>query len=264
MKLKILYTLITVTLLNISCNDNIKKNDLAVHNLYEDVKLIEQNVYYTVEKFGEISKGKLFLSSEQIYNIDGNLEEVNNYYPENILGSKWVIKYNDVGNKIKTIIYNAEGDLSTEWSEKNVNSESYDYKRFNNDEIANESYHDYLKNYKYQKVSYKYDEKGKLIEIITNDPEDNLVKRETNKYDLEGNLVEVINFNSDNKINTKKISRFDDNGNVMTDEIKDYKSNETVAISYKYEFDENDNWTKRIELENGVSKYITIRKIDYY
>lgn len=182
MKLTVLSPLISIVLLSISCNDNIKKNDLAVNNLYEDVKFIEYNTYYTVEKFGEISKGKLFWSSDITFNIKGNISEVNYYSPKGILESKTIIKYNDVGNKMETKIYSSDGLSHDVRYEKNVDNENYSYSRFNNDEIANESYHDFLKSLRNNKNSYKYDEKGKLIEIKTIDPEGILVTREINKY----------------------------------------------------------------------------------
>jgi hypothetical protein len=83
-------------------------------------------------------------------------------------------------------------------------------------------------------------------------------------YDSNGHIIEHIIYNSDRSLNHKYISLYDDKGYEIED--SNYKSDGSLdcKTTYKYDYDKNNNWIRKIKFVNGKAKYITERVIEYY
>jgi hypothetical protein len=131
----------------------------------------------------------------------------------------------------------------------------------------------------------KYDLKGNIIESRTNSTFDNikdiyryvngrLIKHITyigrkiskvhiSRYNKEGKLAESLFKNYDLGFNKVKY-KYDKKGNDI--EITYSKPDKTIdrRLTYVYEYDQEGNWIKRYEYENGKNISIKERIIEYY
>ena len=103
---KLLYLFLTVLI--VGCSDDAKKNDLTVLNLNGNVKSITYTTFEAIEKFGEITNGKMGYSSSSIFNNNGNEIEGNYYGADGSLENKNIYKYDDKGNEIEINYYKAD------------------------------------------------------------------------------------------------------------------------------------------------------------
>jgi len=103
---------------------------------------------------------------------------------------------------------------------------------------AVEKFGEIEKDYLSYKDTYKYDEKGNMIEENKYNADGSLKSKDTYKYDEKGNRIEVICNNADG--------------------ILYYK------FTFKYEFDATDNWIKKTFTADGKPKDLTERVIEYY
>jgi len=117
------------------------------------------------------------------------------------------------------------------------------------------------------KFEYKYDSEKKVIEKYK--PKTNY-DRIFFKYDNDGNLIEKIIYNyydpkeSDHFFEDKFTWKYDAKGNVI-EETK-YFSNGSIEYKkgYVFQYDNTGNWIKYIYSENDIQKYSIEREIEYY
>ena len=83
------------------------------------------------------------------------------------------------------------------------------------------------------KETWKYDDKGNLIEHIVHNSKGNISRKRTRKckYDDKGNLIEHIEYNSKGNISWKNTSEYDNQGNLIEDIVYNSKGN----ITRKYD-----------------------------
>lgn len=154
---KLIYLFLTVLI--VGCSGDAKKNDLTVLNLNGNVKSITYTTFEAIEKFGEITNGKMGYISSSIFNNNGNEIEGNDYKADGSLSFKYIYKYDDKGNKIERNYYKADGSLE-------------------------------------DKYIWKYDDKGNMLEENYYGADDKTGGRSTFKYDNDndnrGNWVRVV------------------------------------------------------------------------
>lgn len=251
----LLYIIVFFSVIVFSCNNEVK-NDLQKWNLNGKVESIKETPYIAIEKFGEIVKGE-----RGSFSIERNFI------------------FNDKGYKIKTIFYNADGRLISrseyKYDEKGNNIETFIYGSDNNLD---------------EKMEYRYDEKRNLIEKNNLDNSQNLYSKTKYKNDEKGNLVKELLFNSDGSLHSSTEYKYDDKGNriewtdyndkgiiLIKKELKnDEKGNvielfcsmTAIGMSYKveskYEYDENNNWNRRIDIKDGKPEFVVERVIKYF
>jgi hypothetical protein len=263
---------------------------------------IETKTYEAVEKFGEVEKVKLNGVIKEKFNENGDLMErlihdadtndniiygnktvvlnyndkrkikdINEYSLDGILIGRIIFQYDDKGKlkeekdyyydgskkTKKTYKYDALGNLlgwGTEYfaQPENLPIETYifteeDVKYFAKGNVEEIKYNNN------QKTIYKYDSKGNLSEQFE------ITKREyENESDSSASIYPVkkkIKFFYDTLISTYK---YDDKNNVIEYEVPANK------WTYKYYFDENGNWIKRIQFNDGEPDEIKERIIVYY
>ena len=82
-------------------------------------------------------------------------------------------------------------------------------------------------------------------------------------YDDKGNQIEEANYDEDGKLTSKWKSKFDDKGNEI--EEADYYNGKLYSkYKYKYHFDDNKNWIKKIIVKDDKATFIIEREIEYY
>ena len=249
----------------IGCNSlkNNLNNDLKRSNLYGKIKTIRKIKYDVVEKFGKISKGKIWDSywnnDFTIFNKDGNLVELNRFKPNGNLEYKSISKYDNRGNRMGSFIYNSDGSIRSKiiskFDDKGNNIEEFIY---NSDGSLD------------KKQIRKFDDKGNYIESVMIGSDGVLRLKLTFKYDDKGNTIGISNFNSDGILKFKSTYIPDDRGNDIEKYV--YNSNGSLIHKsvYNYEFDKHGNWIKRFEYKQKnsesklVPKSITEREIEYY
>jgi hypothetical protein len=105
------------------------------------------------------------------------------------------------------------------------------------------------------KINCSYD--GVIYEFFRGDREKFIINRDGD------NVIEEIKIYDDNEL-IKRLVFVNDDGNM--EELKIYGANERVIneYSFKYEFDDYGNWTKRVVYVEDVPKYINTREIEYF
>lgn len=104
-----------------------------------------------------------------------------------------------------------------------------------------------------------------LAEVVRNKYEMDLLNKKHGRYDEKGNEIESNEYYSDGSPRHTYTHKYDDKGkkieskyNSSDDRYRDYR------YSYKYEFDEMENWIKRIEFDGEVPISILEREYEYY
>lgn len=260
---------------------------------------IETKTYKAVEKFGEVEKVKLNVVIKEKFNENGDLMErlihdadTNDNF---IYGNKTVVlNYNDK-RKIKDINeYSLDGILIGriifQYDDKGKLKEEKDYYYDGSKKTKKTYKYDALGNllgwgteyfappenlpfetYIFTEEDVKYFAKGNVVEIIYSKEQKTICK-----YDSKGNLLEEVYI--DNRIEHEKgldssgakkkpkyygytqksTYKYDDKNNVIEYEVPANK------WTYKYYFDENGNWIKRIQFNDGEPDEIEERIIVYY
>jgi len=262
-------TLVILTLFNCGNQEQEKgsvnkeqKNDWMEDGLKGKVKIFTQVYYEAIDHFGKIEKGEragsFFDNLQMIYDKKGNKIEVNEYdaYEGNLLW-KYTYKYDEKGNKIEFIVFDSDDSLDEKYTYK------YDEKGDQIELIGYDSDGNFI-----GKHTYKYDEKGNKIETNYYNSDNSLEYKHTYKYDEKGNQIETNLYNSDgsldNKATYKATYKYDEEGNKIEENWCDSDGNPSNKYTFQYEYDEYNNWTKKIEFKNEFPKTIAERKYQYY
>lgn len=172
------------------------------------------------------SLGKILRTIKYSYNEKGNEIEKNISKPDGSLLFKHVYKYDDKGNRIEWRYYDSDLKLIYKWK-------------------------------------YKYNDKGYFIygkRIYYNGKSD---LKSTYKRNSEGVMVVWKQYGNGTLINNEKY-KDDDRGNLIEQKILDRFGFVKKIITYKYEYDKNNNWIKRILFINKKPIWITEKTIEYY
>ncbi len=210
-----------------SCKSHRNNNDLTRSNLKGQVKSVTESEYAANSKFGQAEKGDLTEKEDYKYNDDGNMDEYNYYYSNGQLEYKIIAKFNEKGDQTEGRMYNTDGKFvanCVRTYDNNQNLLSYTIVKTNADT--------------FQRISYKYNDKGKAIEL--------------NTYQSEG------------KLSSKDVRKFDEKG-LISEEIE-YAQNgdQTYDHTFQYEdIDKKGNWLKKITLNKGEPVNIEEREIEY-
>ena len=205
--------------------------------------------------------GSPYSISRYLYDDEYNIIVEEKYYRKGYQSSP----NNGKGNEI---------DLTSPFSISNF---KYNDKRLKIEEKV------FSNNELYSESKYKYDDEGSQIEEAYY-KDDNLIWKEKhlNKYDSYGNITESAFIGLNEKIRSiwkyeydelgrrVKSQLFNKNGDLRNTYKREYdnqgnviKDDESEGL-YKYEYDINLNWTKKIRYSNGNPSKIIEREIVYY
>ena len=184
------------------------------------VSFFSDSTYNFVEKFGEIEKGGRRCNFKYKYDEKGNKIE-GHEYPN--LYDHDDFKCDEKGNKIEGTKFDVNRDRG-----------SYEYKyTYKYDEKGNMIEENYYKSSELNyKSKYKYDEKGNKIEENWYNSAGGLWYKLTYKYDVKGNKIEQINNNADGSLFYKYTYKYDVKGN---------KIEENINRKYTYKYDVKGN-----------------------
>lgn len=253
--------------------DLIERNEI----IYDDLgKRKEENTYNV--KLDFLANKRVF-----IFGDNGNIVEKNEYYSDGSLTEKKVYLY-DKQNNIKCIKtfdsdLNLKDSSDYKYDNKGNILEKKLYGIFENttwytNQLGEKIENTYRREYRKNKV-FKTDKLGNIIEYSELDEDSTLSSRAVSIENKKEKTVEKLFFALDlfgkEEIQTRKqIFTFDDKGNIIkvhNYENKPYYCTECVVenvITYKYDFDNKDNWIKRIEYSDGKPEKIVIREIEYF
>jgi hypothetical protein len=269
-------------------------NGLAMLSLKGNVKSLKQTCYLAIDSSRIIKKGVRKTKRDQIsvnsdcwiefdskgrivkesyYNLLGGGDEILNHEyddanriekitgapgPKGEIYFTYIYKYDAKGRISENSMSQLLGpgsyfeNKSTFIYEENNIAERNDFKSDKNILTKNKSIYKY-KNIGNETTLEYYNEKGGLC------------YKTSNKRDDKGNIIESIYYTADCK-SIEHILKFkhDDFGNEIQ---KEYYTTDTKPIkiwSYKYEYDKQNNWIKRIDYENGKAIYMLERDLKYY
>ncbi|MDC0304118.1 hypothetical protein OAL15_03805 [Flavobacteriales bacterium] len=159
------------------------------------------------------------------------------------ISSKSTCKYDPIGNKIEETLIGSDGTI--------IYKHTYKYdERGNNIEMI---YNNSALGYRcINKVTTKYNDKDNQTEKeIYNwwptaiNPDSIVVEKHTYKYDERGNIIE-IKFFFNGSLTETKTYEFDDKGENIEYVSLDYDGNASIKREHIIEYDNYGNWTKRI------------------
>ena len=226
-------------------NDGINYVDNTVILIYNDNRKIKEVNTYS-------SDGNLIDKIIYKYGETGKIKQENDYYSDVSIQTKKTYKYDALGKLL---------GWGTEYFTPKGNSPETTY---NNETIVNSI----------NETDVKYSMKGNVEEIKYNKNQKIICK-----YDANGNLlekVEITKWEHDNESDSsssihpvkmktkifydtlKSTYKYDDKNNLIEYEVPANKS------TYKYYFDENGKWIKRIQFKDDEPDEISERLIVYY
>ena len=299
---KVNFFLILLFFTTLICNaQNNKKTDWENDRLKGKVKSVKIKVYEPIFKFGEIVKDyehDIFIDYEDdegigiyetYYNITGKITDCKYfYYSGEITGWPIGIKYiyDEKGNNIEQREYSDAINVAMKISEKGAPWSRTLFKYNNDGSIAEKIYDNYYyQDHETTTYSYKYNERGNVIEenqVEINKHLDNeeisIKTKTTYKYDYKGNLIE-----SEWKVDDSDsygYHKYDSKGNLIEYKNRDDKYvykydnkgdliecvNPNLDGTYEYKYDKKGNWIEKItyEGETKTPTRITERTIEYY
>ena len=286
-----------------SCGGKKQDNDLGT--LKGKVKICSEIIFEAKEAFGDLVKGEKFNTphTKTKYDEYGNKTEVSSYDKD---GKLWLYsskkyKYDEDGNKTEESSYDKDGGLTSKSKYKyDEDSNLTEYSSYNKDgELTSKSKYKYdedgnlTESNRYDKdgklnskSNYKYDDVGNWTESYSSyDKDGKLICNKKLKYDEYGNIIESGSYDKDGKPNSNinnynKTYKYDEYENItemegvffMTCCNPTIKFSEKYKSSFKYEFDQKNNWIVRKYyglntdplLKEKKHLMIVEREIEYY
>lgn len=265
------YLLICLVIVSCSSKNGFRlKNE---YNLQKSVKSIEEVRYYAAKDDDGITKGQLSGYSLMSFDAWGNILLRREFDSDKKLIKKFQNEYDYQNSTYKEFEFKNNDSL-------NIYSVS-DYSIDSNKRISSEVH--YLANGNVLFESeLTYDSNGNKTKEIESENGNQTIIEWINIYE-EKQLVERKEYLNGNDKFSKTIFKYDDLGNVVkkiwinqqgetvfNDSFEyDKFRNVTAKLSEKsrqtftYEYDQNNNWIKRIEYINDTPWIITERKLEY-
>ncbi len=270
-----------------------KQNDRQEEELKGNVKSLHETFYKAEHKSGEIIKGKKICNeggyeSKISFNDKGYKTEDTRFKVDGSPSAKLVYAYNDKSDRIEEDKYNTDGSVA--------HKSKFDYKY---DDTGKMIEKDWFKEDGSSdgKEVYKYDEKGNIIEKNVFRADGTLDWRTADKYNDKGNVIETIEYKSSGEIILRFVFKYNDYGKVVEEtwftkgtkflvtylQTYDSKGNRVktdwvdakgkayAMLTYKIEYDKNDNWIRVTELNpdkvsffGGRDECVVEREIEYF
>lgn len=258
----------------------IQKTDVVHTDNYGKVKSVRETIYSRSNKPGYSGSDSITSDKFITFYPDGKKQKIS-IYKLGTLFSYTVYNYNEQNVKISCKEYNAdnslyltitftsnEDGLITKADYDRLSQKSYDDERYSIDVEYDKYYQNLFTN-----IIFKNDYKGNILEEKYITQNGALSFKILNNYDYKYNRVGIKYYNNSGNVSWRKKLKYDSKGNVI--ESKLFESNRLALVSkFEYEFDNNNNWIKRIETRILYDNFFadnlnnntltTIRKIEYY
>ncbi|CAA6809560.1 MAG: Unknown protein [uncultured Aureispira sp.] len=254
------------------------ENDLAKKNLRGKIESREVLVYEAKIKEGYVTNGAMKGGIKTTYNTFGNKVALVTYDEKKEVVSTWKYTYDDDNNLLEaaysdegvtrktTYTYKDKKQLTT--SDEYVNDKLVKQMTYTYDEAGNESENvaSFVESKGKSKSKHAYDEKGLLRETNIYDEKEVLQLKQLYTYNEAGQEIQQSIFTGNNAPSYKRKSVYDAKGNKIKDAAftGDGAVNPSDTYRYKYEYDENGNWTTKIRYNyNDVADQFIEQKITY-
>ncbi len=277
MKLKKLFVF-AIALLITGCGTTKNlKIGLEKSSLQGKIKQMKVSVYNAENLFGEIKKNGLKYMTVVKLDREGLITEEKKYRENGRLHSYKKYEFDAHGNALRITELGTTGNLRSSKIYKyndhgNVMGEnSYSVKkRFL---FGKYKRHDYISKYSYIKT-----DRGLMVREELDPCPDGICGKTTNvyQYNHDGKLIEKkYEGNQYNDCSFFHVTvKYDDHGNIIMEKVvADDKKNQKKLNSssagslnavYKYKYDEEGNWKRRLTMKNGKPYTIIEREITYY
>jgi YD repeat-containing protein len=190
-------------------------------------------------------KGKVKSLIETEYNAESKLGEIQK---GNIIKTKAINLFNENGNTLEYQLFNADGSQNAKGTYKyDDKGNMIEVTHFRDGKLSS-------------KDTYEFDNKEYEVNSKSYLPDGSLESRGKNKYDEKGNKIEEIYFQANGKLDTKYTSKFDEKGNVI--ETNGYNSNGGLTTKTSHRYDEKGNEIEMIYF-NAETNTRMIRSFKY-
>jgi len=229
----------------------IKENDLEKNDLVGDIISINEIIYYA-DKTATDSLGEQYNRTYTKYN-DKGYNTITEFYTslDDMIRRSINIMEDDIVTKVE--MYDGGDQL--------LNTDVYTY---DENELLSEVASVSPDGTIYYTTYYTTDAKGRVSEMSSVSSYDNQEQvHSTYKYNEQGKRSESVFEDISGRYNRKYYYSYDVDGNLVSTSVYDDSDRLIQELAYVYSFDENGNWIKRIESNQGRLTYITVREIEY-
>ena len=236
-------------------------NDVAIDGLHGRVKNVTKITYEARTDFqGVTSEGDLLEQIETAYNAKGLRKTMTFVTPEADIIFRSRFKHDGFGLTILEQIV-----------DNNDNIIGRTYYSYDANNILKEMWVEDADRQIESRTLVVFDAQGRLMQRTLNDSYGNTYKREVFSYT--GNLADKkVVFNAKGKKLQEWRYEYDANNEPVSQTLYDYSENpeepELSITLFKYEYDNEGNWTRRTESElldgDLIMQYIVKRKIEYF
>ena len=266
--MKLIFFYLFLLLLLVSCQS--KYNEYTVLQLNGQVKEIITKRYKAVEKFGEVTKGKLVWRS---------LEDAQEYEYE-ILPANSRVVFDNNGLMQELTIYSGDNELLSKLLFKDTIFDFYDRrgdlvgKMIGDDRLFPDEMNIYNEEGQLvEKIKVTYDKQAKLNKVLESyDGDGDWLSTTSYTYDKDGRLIKV---STEEKTYSRYYRDRDEKNTIKLEtllyEKGQYPSKVTLeedgnieVRDISYTLDDKNNWIESIEYIDGKPKYFIERKLVYY
>lgn len=169
-------------------------------------------------------------------------------------GTKWktVNEFDSAGRKIHTVRRSPEGDKIQETElERNEKGWVTEERRYNSAGSLE------------RRTKYVRDEEGRVARETDYDDSGTEVGRFTFVYNEDGERTQVKKFGGSGDLQRWRDYEYNDHGHMTKEVHKNPKGGTKEEFTYRYEYDDKGNWTRRTTLRNGKPHRITERSYSY-
>lgn len=231
-------------------NEDFNRTGLAFYNSKNEVTRkydITYNGKNPVESYYYDDKGKITGKETYVYDDNGNELSSSSYDADGTFRYKFERKYDKNNNEIEWLGINPNGRKETrqvwEYNDKGLKTVKYFYERY--DSLIN-------------KETFKYDEKGNLVEHNAFTPEGG------QGFFSNDHAFDKNNYVLGDTILSRIVNKYDENNNLIERYFYDNKGKVYLTYEYKYKYDEAKNWIQKIEYIDKKPVWIEEREIEYY
>lgn len=280
-----------------------KVNHLMEMKLLGPVKFLSEKGFSADKIYGQVVKTKYGGMEVWNFNESGNITELKSYKSDGEPFYNWIFTYDDKGNnKDQTqfrcrVIETPEVDFSNDEEEEEleynckeiifsqykmsfnaknqkIKTEHFDPRDtlvktlihfYNDSELCSEIREILPNKGLYRKWTYKYDQSGNPIEVVTSwTGGSSLNKKVINLYDDKNQVIEVLTYNDKGVQKVHESRKYDQSGNLLESISMDLLKVKETKTEYQYEYDKFGNWTTRFTFHNDKPVSFIDREILYF
>jgi hypothetical protein len=220
----------------------------------------------------------IHLERYHVYDDNETIIEYGQYDGEGNIYEVTKIQKDQNGKPLKGTIYDSKGNLKKYYTTvidkngnvtefKNYNSENelvyLQKSEFDTNGNVTSRTGNNPKSDKVYKTELEYNSKNEIVKKIKYNSDGTIKDTRTYKYDINGNEIESELFRSNGDY-TKFISKYDDFNNLTVQNWYDKEGNQNHQTSFKYTYDNHENWITKKRFSNSELGFIWERKIEYY